>query len=40
MPKSKRKLVEAWMEIHKEDLNADWELASQGPKPFPIEPLR
>jgi hypothetical protein len=40
LPNSKRKLVEAWMEIHREDLKADWQLASQGQKPFPIDPLR
>ena len=40
LPNSKRKLVEAWMEIHKEDLKADWQLAIQGQKPFPIDPLR
>ena len=26
----KVKLVQAWIEIHKEELMADWELASQG----------
>ena len=28
------------MEIHKEDLMADWHLAVNGQKPFPIDPLR
>jgi hypothetical protein len=36
----KLKLVHAWIEIHREDLMADWELASEGQKVFPIEPLR
>jgi len=40
LPNPKRKLVEAWMEIHKEDLLADWHLASTGQKIFPIEPLK
>lgn len=40
LPNGKRKLVEAWMEIHREDLKADWQLAVDGQKPFPIEPLR
>ncbi|MBI4686216.1 MAG: DUF4160 domain-containing protein [Nitrospirae bacterium] len=34
------KLVLAWVEIHKEELLADWELASKGELPFPIEPLK
>jgi hypothetical protein len=27
LPNLKRKLVEAWIEIHRDDLIADWELA-------------
>jgi len=34
------KLVQAWMEIHREELLADWELAAQGQPVFKIEPLR
>ncbi|MEW6557316.1 MAG: DUF4160 domain-containing protein [Elusimicrobiota bacterium] len=37
---SKLKLVQAWIEIHKEDLMADWELAVNGQNPLNIEPLR
>ena len=37
---NKLKLVQAWIEIHKEDLMADWELAVKGQAPFNIEPLR
>ncbi len=37
---NKLKLVQAWIEIHKEDLMADWELAVNGEHPFPVEPLR
>ncbi len=40
LPSNKRKLVEAWIEIHREDLLADWNLASQGTPPVPIEPLK
>jgi hypothetical protein len=32
--------VQAWIEIHKEDLKANWQLASTGEKIFPIEPLK
>jgi hypothetical protein len=31
--------VAAWIEIHKEDLLADWELAVNGRKPFAIKGL-
>ncbi len=37
---AKLKLVIAWIEIHKEELMADWELAKKGENVFPIEPLR
>jgi hypothetical protein len=36
----KLKLVLAWIEIHKDELIADWELASNGEKLFQIDPLR
>ena len=29
----------AWIEIHQEDLRADWDLAVNGKKPFPIKGL-
>lgn len=40
LPPKQMKLALAWAEIHKEDLLADWELASRGELPFKIEPLR
>ena len=40
LPQSKVRLVQAWIEIHREDLLADWELAVNGQTPFPIDPLR
>jgi hypothetical protein len=39
LPPSKHKLVVAWLEIHKEDLLADWELAVNGQHPFNIKGL-
>ena len=39
LPPNKNKLVVAWIEIHREDLQADWELAVNGKKPFPIRGL-
>jgi len=38
--KSKLKLVEAWIEIHQDELMADWELARNGEPVFKIDPLR
>ena len=40
IPKGKLKLLEAWMEIHKEDLEANWKLLSNGEQFFRIDPLR
>lgn len=40
LPAKKLKLVEAWVEIHKEELLADWKLAVAGEPIFKIEPLR
>ncbi|MFV9692113.1 MAG: DUF4160 domain-containing protein [Desulfobacteria bacterium] len=39
LPAKKEKLIIAWIEIHQEDLLADWELAVNGKKPFPIRGL-
>lgn len=39
LPPNKHKLVVAWIEIHHEDLLADWNLAVNGQKPFPIRGL-
>jgi hypothetical protein len=40
IPRAKMKLLEAWMEIHREDLEADWALLTAGDQPFKIDPLR
>lgn len=37
---NKMKLAQAWIEIHQDELMADWELASQGNAIFKIEPLK
>ena len=39
-PKNKLTLLQAWVEIHKEDLEADWKLISNGEKVFGIDPLK
>ncbi len=40
LPKRQIKLVSAWIEIHREELMADWQLCQAGEKPFTIEPLQ
>jgi hypothetical protein len=40
LPSKQLKLVLAWAEMRKEDLLADWELASKGEIPLKIDPLR
>ena len=37
---AKLKLVQAWIEIHQEDLMADWRLAVNGQAVFKIDPLK
>ena len=40
LKRNKMKLIQAWLEIHQEELMADWELASQGESIFKIDPLK
>jgi hypothetical protein len=40
LPPGKARLVQAWIEIHREELLADWDLAANGEEVFRIEPLR
>jgi len=40
IPNNKMRLVLAWIEIHKDELMADWDLASRGENPYKIEPLK
>lgn len=40
LPKPKMKLLQAWIELHKDELVADWELAESGQHPYKIDPLR
>lgn len=39
-PNNKLKLVLAWMEIHNDELLADWKLAVEGQNVFKIEGLK
>lgn len=40
VPPRQLKLVQAWIEIHREDLMLDWQLAVAGEVPFRIAPLQ
>ncbi len=40
LPGAKMKLVQAWIEIHRDELMADWKMAVEGQKPFKIDPLK
>jgi hypothetical protein len=40
LPLRQLRLVLAWIEIHKDDLAANWKLCQNGEKPFQIEPLK
>jgi len=40
LPKNKQKMIEVWMDLHKEELLADWELAIDGGELFKIDPLK
>ena len=39
-PARQLKLVQAWIEIHRDELLANWELAIAGEQPFRIAPLQ
>jgi len=40
LPSKQQKLVVAWMEIHKDELRANWKLAVSGQSIFTIDPLK
>ena len=40
LPPRQIRLVLAWIEIHQDELLADWKLCQNGEKPFSIEPLK
>jgi hypothetical protein len=33
------RLVQAWIELHRDELKANWEIAISGEKPYKINPL-
>jgi hypothetical protein len=39
LPRKQLRLVQAWIELHRDELMADWELAVSGELPYKIAPL-
>ena len=39
LPTRQRRLVEAWAELHQDELLADWQRLQAGEPPLPIDPL-
>lgn len=39
LPRKQLRLVQAWIELRKDELMADWALAVQGELPYKIDPL-
>jgi hypothetical protein len=33
-------MVQVWIDLHREELLADWDLTSEGVEPFRIDPLK
>jgi len=40
MPQRQHRLIEAWAELHQDEIIADWNLLQEGKRPAPIDPLR
>ncbi len=40
LPKKQLRLVQAWAEIHMDELQANWRLAMNGETPYKISPLQ
>jgi len=39
LPQRQRRLIEAWAELHQDELLADWRLLQAGQRPRPVAPL-
>jgi len=39
LPRRQQRLVEAWAELHEDELIADWRLLQSGQPPLSIDPL-
>ena len=40
IPANKLRMVQVWIEIHREELEADWSLLAKGERAFRIDPLK
>ena len=40
LPRRQQRFVEAWAELHQEELLEDWDRLQSGYPPLPIDPLR
>ena len=40
LPRNKLRLAQAWIELHRDELMADWKLATEGGEIFKIDPLK
>ena len=40
LSKRQQRLVEAWAELHQQELRDDWQRLQAGQRPLPIDPLR
>jgi len=40
LPPKQLRMVQVWMDIHHDELKADWDLAVNGDEPFKIDPLK
>ncbi len=39
LPRKQLRLVQAWIELHRDELMADWDLTASGEIPYKIDPL-
>jgi hypothetical protein len=39
LPRRQLRLVEAWAELHEQELREDWQRLQSGQLPLPIDPL-
>lgn len=40
LPPRQLRMVQVWVDLHRDELLADWELAKEGVEPFRIDPLK
>ncbi len=40
LPRKQTRLLEAWIELHRDEIEANWNLAQAGEKIFRIDPLK